>query len=200
MNKEAITRHPISEAARKRWSPRAFKDQPVEKEKLIGLLEAARWAASGGNAQPWRFIIGINHDETWETIFHALDPGNQEWNKHVPVLMVAIGAKISPFDGNISPVFQYDAGQAVATLTLEAVHQGLHVHQMGGFSVEMVKEKFEIPDAFLAITVIAVGYIGDPETLSEKLKQRELQVRSRKNLEDIVFSGKFGNTSQLVAE
>lgn len=198
MNKEAITRHPINKAARIRWSPRAFLDTPVEKEKLISLLEAARWAASGGNVQPWRFIIGSRPDATWNKIFDALAPGNQEWNEKVPVLLVAVGAKISPFDGEISPVFQYDTGQAISSLALEAMHQGLHVHQMGGFSIEKIHTAFEIPDDFLAIAVIAVGYIGDPETLSAKLKERELQPRVRKPLEEIVFSDKFGKSAEIV--
>lgn len=198
MNKEAITRYPINKAARERWSPRAFKDQPVEKEKLISLLEAARWAASGGNVQPWRFIVGIRPGETWNKIFNALDPSNQEWNEHVPVLIVAVGTKISPFDGKVSPVFQYDTGQAVSSLAIEAMHQGLHIHQMGGFSGEKIHSAFEIPDGYLTIAVIALGYIGDPVTLSEKLKKREMLPRERKPLEEIVFSGKFGNPSEIV--
>jgi nitroreductase len=198
MNKNAITRHPINEAAMKRWSPRAFLDKPVEKEKLISLLEAARWAASGGNVQPWRFILGNRPDATWKCIFDALAPGNQEWNEHVPVLMVAVGAKISPFDGEISPVFQYDTGQAVSSLSIEAIHQGLYVHQMGGFSIEKIHADFEIPKDFLAIAVIAVGYIGDPESLPDKLKKRELLPRERKPLEEMVFSGKFGKAAEIL--
>ncbi len=198
MNKDAITRYPINEAARKRWSPRAFRDQPVEPEKLISLFEAARWAASGGNVQPWRFIVGLRPDATWTRIFEALDQGNQEWNKNVPVLMVAVGARISPFDGKVSPVFQYDTGQAVSSLSIEAIHQGLHVHQMGGFSGEKIHAAFEIPDDYLAIAVIACGYMGDPENLSEKLKKREFLPRTRKPLEEFVFSGKFGEAMEMV--
>jgi nitroreductase len=200
MKKEAITRQPIHEAAKQRWSPRAFLDRPVETTKLISLLEAARWAASGGNVQPWRFIVGIRPDETWNRIFESLDPGNQEWNKTVPVLLVAVGAKISPFDGKVSPVFQYDTGQAVASLALEAMHQGLHVHQMGGFSGEKIHAAFEIPGDFLAITVISAGYLGNPESLSEKLKTREIQPRERKKLEALVFSGKFGQPAAILSK
>ena len=198
MEKEAITAYPINNLAKKRWSPRAFLDKPVEKEKLISLFEAARWSASGGNEQPWRFLVGRYPDETWQNIFSSLNEGNQEWNQHVPVLIMAIGNKISSWDGNISPVFQYDVGQSVAQLTMEAMHQGLHVHQMGGFSTEKACELFDIPETYQPLTAIAVGYIGDPESLPEKLKQRELMERKRKDLREIIFSGKFGDSSSLV--
>jgi nitroreductase len=197
MNKEATTLFPINDLAKKRWSPRAFMSTPVEREKIISLFEAARWSASGGNEQPWRYIIGIHPDETWQKIFSTLLEGNQEWNKTVPVLIISIGNKISTWDGNISPYFQYDVGQSVAHLILEAVHQGLHTHQMGGFSPEKARTLFDIPETFQALTVIAVGYQGDPDTLPEKLKQRELQDRTRKELRELVFSEKFGNTAAL---
>ena len=123
MEKEAKTSSPINDLARKRWSPRAFLDKPVEHEKLVSMFEAARWSASGGNEQPWRFIVGMRSDDTWQKIFSTLDDGNQEWNQTMPVLIMAIGNKISSWDGNISPVYQYDTGQSVAHL---------HVHVLGG--------------------------------------------------------------------
>ena len=198
MNKKALTSFPINELSGNRWSPRAFLDMPVETEKLIALFEAARWSASGGNEQPWRFIVGQNHDETWEMIFSTLAEGNREWNEHVPVLILAVGYKISSWDGGISGYFQYDTGQAVAHLTIEAMNQGLYVHQMGGFSSEKACELFEIPDTCQPLTVIAAGYIGDAVSLTEKLKQRELQDRTRKNLSEIVFSGKFGEAAPFI--
>ena len=195
MEKPAHTSRSINELATRRWSPRAFLDQPVSPEKLISIFEAARWSASGGNEQPWRFIVGSDQDETWEKIFSTLDEGNQGWNGHVPVLIVAVGNKISNWDGNISPFFQYDTGQAVAHLSLEAVNQGLHVHQMGGFSVQKMQDLFEIPVTFHPLTVIGVGYIGDPDSLNETLKKREIAERRRKGLDEIVFSGKFGRAA-----
>jgi nitroreductase len=198
MKKDAITIHPINELSKHRWSPRAFLDKPVEHEKLVSMFEAARWSPSGGNEQPWRFIVGVNHDESWHRIFSTLNEGNQEWNHHVPVLILAIGNRISNWDGNISPVYQYDTGQSVAHLSLEAMNQGLYVHQMGGFSGEKARELFEIPETFQPLTVIAVGYIGNADSLSEKLKERELQERSRKELNEIVFSEKFGNSASII--
>jgi nitroreductase len=198
MKKEAKTSFPINVLARNRWSPRSFLDKPVEREKLISMFEAARWSASGGNEQPWRFIIGRDRDESWQKIFSVLDTGNQEWVKDVPALILAIGNKISSWDGNISGYYQYDTGQAVAHLSLEAMNQGIHVHQMGGFSPEKAKELFEIPDTFHPLTVIAAGYIGDPESLPDKMKQRELQERKRKALSEFVFSGKFAVAADII--
>jgi len=198
MDKEAITAYPINYLAKIRWSPRAFLEKPVEKEKLISLFEAARWSASGGNEQPWRFIIGLKPDASWQKIFSALDDGNQQWNSHVPVLILACANKISTWDGTISKYYGYDTGQSVAHLSLEAMHQGLHVHQMGGFYEEKCHELFEIPDTFAVMTAIAVGYIGDPAILPEKLKLREIQERTRKGLTDFVFSGKFGETASII--
>ncbi len=197
MNKDAKTTYPINVLAGKRWSPRAFLDKPVEKEKLVSMFEAARWSASGGNEQPWRFIVGLRPDVTWLNIYATLNEGNQEWNSHVPVLIMAIGNKISSWDGDISPVFQYDTGQSVAHLSIEAMNQDLHVHQMGGFSAEKARELFTIPETFQPITVIAVGYIGDPAMLPEKLKLRELQERKRKELKEIIFGGKFGDAGNF---
>ena len=193
MNKSATTSFPINQLAAIRWSPRAFLDKPVEREKLISIFEAARWSASGGNEQPWRFIVGVDHDETWQKIFSCLNEGNKEWNQNVPVLILVVGNKISSWDGNESGYFKYDTGQAAAHLSIEAMNQGLHVHQMGGFSPEKACELFTIPLTHEPLTVVAAGYAGDPGSLPEKLKQRELQERTRKELVEIVFSGKFGN-------
>ena len=198
MEKEAKTAYPINDLAKNRWSPRAFLAKPVEHHKLISMFEAARWSASGGNEQPWRYILGVNPDATWQKIFSTLDPGNQIWNQNVPVLILACGQKISSWDGGISPFFQYDVGQSIAHLSLEAMHQGLHVHQMGGFSADMSRELFDIPESAGVLTVIAVGYIGNPETLPENLKHREVQDRTRKELSEIIFSGKFGETSSIL--
>jgi nitroreductase len=198
MDKEAKTAYPINRLAAQRWSPRAFLDKPVEREKLISLFEAARWSASGGNEQPWRFILGLKPDTTWQKIFSCLNGANQVWNQQVPVLILACANKISTWDGDISPYFQYDTGQSAAHLSLEAMNQGLYVHQMGGFSAAKCRELFEVPDTFDVLTAIAVGYIGDPRMLPEKLKLRETEERTRKNLSELIFSGRFGEASSII--
>ncbi len=200
MNKQAITSHPINDLAINRWSPRAFLELPVEEHKLVSMFEAARWSASGGNEQPWRFIIGVKEDETWQKIFSTLNEGNQVWCKQAPVLLLACANMISSWDGGISPFYQYDAGQAVAHMSLEAVNQGLYLHQMGGFSGEKAAGLFGVPEGFSVLTAIAVGYLGDPGTLPENLYERELQPRSRKPLSELVFSGNFGEAAAMIED
>ena len=195
MNKRAVTSIPINDLSAMRWSPRAFLEKAVEEEKIRAMFEAARWSASGGNEQPWRFILGLQQDASWKKLFASLDEGNQVWCRHVPVLILAVANTISSWDGNISGYYQYDTGQAVAHLSLEAMHQGLHVHQMGGFSVSRVREDFNIPADYAPMTIIAAGYLGDPDQLDEKLKKREQQDRQRRPLTAMVFSGKFGDSA-----
>lgn len=192
MKKDAITQYPINKFAKKRWSPRIFLDMPVGLEKLVSIFEAARWSASSMNEQPWRFIIGIKPDESWKMIFKTLVKGNQIWAHSAPVLTIVCGKKTYSHNNNPSAIFKYDVGQSVAHLSIEAMHQGIYVHQMGGFSAEKTTTLFKIPDDFQPLTAIAIGFIGDPESLSGTLKTRELATRSRKNLNEIVFREKFG--------
>jgi len=196
--KDAITSVPINDLARRRWSPRAFLNIPVEKEKIRAILEAARWSASAMNEQPWRFILGQKPDNTWQMIFDTLADGNQVWVKSVPVLLLVIGKTNFSNDQSPSTIYPYDTGQAVAHLSLEAAHQGLFVHQMGGFSAEKATRSFQIPEEYKPLTVVAIGNIGSPEILPENLKKRELSPRVRKPLEELVFHNKFGEHEGLV--
>jgi nitroreductase len=195
--KLAATRYPVNETSMTRWSPRAFADRPVEKEKLRSLFEAARWSPSSSNQQPWRFIIGFKGDATWQKIFDTLDEWNQLWASCAPVFLLSIGRKKTEKSGRDNFHYAYDTGQSVAHLTFEAMQQGLYVHQMGGFNHEKAKELLEIPEPYEPVTVIVTGYEGDPEILLPDYKKTELEHRMRKDFEEIVFSGKFGETSGL---
>lgn len=198
MEKEASNRYPVHSLLKRRWSPRAFAETPVEKEKLQSLFEAARWAPSSGNEQPWSFLVGIKPDDTWQKIFNSLTEGNQVWNIHVPVLLISIGSKVRQNTRRPYLHFMYDTGQAVAHLSLQATEMGLFVHQMGGFDAEIIRKEFNVPEDYEPITAIAVGYPGNPEDLPEHQKQREYAERTRKETSEFVFSGKFGTKTELL--
>ena len=198
--KFAKTIYAINNLSKIRWSPRAFNNKPVEKEKIRSILEAARWSPSAGNEQPWRFMIGLRDDKTWQKIFETLDKGNKVWVKPVPVLMLSIGKKVLSRRNTPNSYFQYDTGQSVAHLTFEAMYQGLFVHQMAGFDPEKAIREFNIPMDYQPLTVIALGYIADPSSLPPDLKKRELAERKRKDFDELVFSVTFGQKSNLFYE
>jgi nitroreductase len=190
----------IEELLARRSSPRAFSSQPVEKEKLSLLFEAARWAPSSYNEQPWRFLVATRENEgQFDRILDTLVEGNRVWARHAPVLILAVAKRDFSHSGRPNRHALYDTGQAVANLTVEATALGLHVHQMAGFGPEMARRVFRIPEGYEAVTAIAVGYRGDPEDLPEPLRSREVAPRTRKPLAEFVFSGSWGKPSPLVA-
>jgi nitroreductase len=199
MEKLADTAYAIEPILQQRWSPRAFAERPVEPEKLRRLLEAARWAASCATQQPWYFIVATREDATeYARLLSCLRENNQQWAAHAPVLMVSV-AKLS-FDMNGQPnrYAFHDVGLAAANLIVQATALGLFVHQMAGFYPDKVRELYGVPEDFEPVAGIVLGYPGDPATLSEELRQRELAPRVRKPLETFVFQGAWGQISPLV--
>jgi nitroreductase len=172
----------------KRWSPRAFSDKAVSGEDLKKIFEAARWAASSYNEQPWRFLVGHKGDETYKKIFDSLVEFNQGWAKSAPVLILSVGKKT--FTGNGAPNGYgiHDTGAATAYIGLQATALGLYTHSMAAFDHHKVAAAFGIPDDFATGSVTALGYFGDPNTLPDQLKQQEVSPRQRKPLEEIVFT------------
>lgn len=154
------------------------------------MFEAARWSPSASNLQPWYFIIGKKGDETYAKIYDSLVEFNQMWTKFAPILIVSIGEK--------SDIHKYDVGQAVAHMSFQATEDGLYIHQMTGFDPRKIEELFEIPDEYEALSIIAVGYIGDHEILHPRMQKSEIAPRERKEIEDFVFSGKFEQKSKLI--
>lgn len=197
MKKESKTDYDIHHIIRERWSPRAFAKTPVEKKKLQSLFEAARWAASAFNEQPWRFFVGQNGDETYQKILETLVPWNQQWAGKAPVLVLNMAKKTHTHNQKPNLTFAYDLGQAVALMNLEAVNQGLISHQMSGFSADKAADLFSIPEDYQAISVTAFGYYGDPDTLPEDMAESEMKERVRKTLNEMVFSTTFEKTSNL---
>jgi nitroreductase len=172
----------------KRWSPRAYSDQVVTPESLKEVFEAARWAASSYNEQPWRFLVGHRGDETYKKIFDSLVEFNQSWAKTAPVLILSAGKKTFTANGSPNHYQLHDTGAATAYVALQATALGFHTHSMGGFDLDKVRKSFNIPDDFEIGSVTALGYLGDPDTLPEQVKQMELAPRQRKPLSEIVFS------------
>jgi nitroreductase len=199
MEKPADTTYPIEELLKRRWSPRAFADRPVEPDSLRSLWEAARWAASTANQQPWYFIVATKADTAeYARLLSCLRENNQQWASHAPVLMVSV-AKLT-FDANGQPNRHafHDVGLAVANLILQATALGLGVHQMAGFYPDRVRELYEVPEEFEPVAGIVLGYPGDPANLPEDLRNRELAPRTRKPLAAFVFGRSWGEVSPLV--
>ncbi|NTW24734.1 MAG: nitroreductase family protein [Lentimicrobium sp.] len=194
--KTASNDYPINDLLRQRWSPRAFNGQGVEKAKLLSIFEAARWSPSASNLQPWRFIVGIKGDKTYEKIVSTLVEFNQLWATTAPVLLLAITKSTNNRgDKNISAA--YDLGQAVAHLTFQASAEELFVHQMGGFDKAKTSVLFEIPEDFIVETAIAIGYMGNPDILPENLKKMEISPRERQKTSGFIFSDKFGQSTDI---
>lgn len=198
MRKPAETSQPIHELLRERWSPRAFADRPVPTDILVSLFEAARWAASCNNAQPWRFIVAVKEDtETYQTLLGCFNDRNQTWAYQAPVLMITCADNNLP-DGRASNYGFYDTGAAMAQLTVQASEHGLVVHSAQGIEFDKVKQTYGVPDDFTICTGVAIGYQGEAETLPENYAEREVLPRDRKPLSDLVFTGRFGATSTIV--
>lgn len=197
-NKEATNKYPVLDIIKKRWSPRAFSQKPVEKEKLQSLIEAARWSPSAFNGQPWRFIVGIKgKGKTYEKIRESLVEFNQIWSITAPVLIVAVGQKVVDAINKPNDSWQYDTGQSMAYLTMQAMDMGLYTHQMTGLSREKLAELFDVPETYEPFSVIAVGYIGDAGQLPEDFQKMEKAERSRLPYNELVFEERFGQSSDL---
>jgi len=174
MRKPASTDHQVHELIRERWSPRAFSHETVSDGQLLSLLEAARWAASCSNEQPWRFLVARRQDEA-------------EFAR-----LLSVASTTFARTGTTNRHALHDVGLAAAQLTLQATALGLAVHQMAGFSTERARTLYAIPPEFEPVAAIAVGHPGDPDQLPDDLRAREVGVRSRRPLSDIVFTGAWG--------
>jgi len=195
--KQATPDFPVHPLIAQRWSPRAFAEQPVEATILLSLLEAARWAPSSGNGQPWHFIVGCKGAPTHDKLISVVKEGNLPWAAQAPVLLLTV-AKMTTSSGRPHRYAFHDVGLAVANLTLQATAHDLYVHQMGGFEPEKARGVFGIPEGFEPVTLLAIGYLGAPELLEEKNRERELTARTRRPLSDFVFAEMWGQTAKLV--
>lgn len=182
----ADTSAPLLATLAERWSPRAFDPSAeVDDTVLRSALEAARWSPSAANTQPWRFIVARRGTAEFDTIVANLQGFNQAWAGAAAVLIVA-AAEVVDAEGRERRWATYDLGQAVAHLTIQAHHDGLYAHQMGGFEPEGLRQAFELDERFEPVSVTAIGVLGDADALPDPLRERESAPRSRRPLEEIV--------------
>jgi nitroreductase len=173
-------------------------DREVSDADLLSLLEAARWAPSSRNEQPWSYILAKRSNEAeFERALSCLEESNQTWARHAGVLLIACYAKTHARNGAPNAAAAHDLGAAAAQLTFEATSRGLMVHQMIGILPERAREAYAIPAGIEPLTAIAIGYEGDPNTLPDHQRQRDLATRTRKPLSEFVFNGRWGDSAPL---
>ena len=176
----------VMDVLEQRWSPRAFdRDEVLDENRLGPAFEAARWSPSSGNSQPWTFMVGFRGDDVFQTIVGTMASGNQVWAEHAGAVVANI-ASVVDAEGNPQSHAVYDLGQAVAHFSVQATAEGLMVHQMSGFDAQTLGRELELDSSQRVVTLMAIGSMGDPAELPEKLQLREAQPRSRKSLSEIM--------------
>jgi nitroreductase len=199
MHKRAPTDFPVHDLIAERWSPRAFSDKPVAPDVLQSLFEAARWAPSSSNEQPWAYIVATKEDaENFSKLVSVLVPANVTWAQHAPVLALAVAELAFAKSGTPNRNAQHDVGAATAWLTVEATSRGLFVHQMAGYDHDKARQVFRIPAGWEPIAAIAIGYPVDPDSLPQPLRDRELAARTRKPISAFVMSGSWGKKAPFL--
>lgn len=191
-NKLANTSVPIHELLGRRWSPRAFmRERPVSPEDLIAVAEAARWAASSSNEQPWRYVWTdrFRDEQIWSKALACLAEKNQRWARNAPVLGFVAAREHFVRNGSANRWAQYDCGAASACLCLQAAALGLITHQMGGFDAATVIEAFGVPPGFTVMAAIALGYQAELHTLDAEFQESEAVPRTRRALKETFFLG-----------
>ena len=194
LQKNAVTGVPINDLMTRRWSTRAFDaSRPLTQAQISTLLEAARWAPSANNGQPWCFMVWnrFADEASWRRAFACLSPSNQSWAGNAPLLMLSCAAAASP-DGKPWRHGAHDTGMATFSLMLKAVELGLATHVMAGYNGDKARAEFSIPAEYSPVAMIAVGYQAAPDILTEEVKAKELVVRSRRPLGESFYAGEWG--------
>jgi nitroreductase len=197
MHKPAITQLPIDTTLANRWSGRAYDAaKGVTHAQVITLLEAARWAPSCFGDQPWRFIVWNKGSDaaSWQQAFDCLVPGNQDWVKNSPLLLLICADTLFGQNQMSNRWAQYDTGAAAENLCLQAASMGLMAHQMGGFDADKTRKEFNIPEQYTLMAMVAVGYPADIATLAGEALAKETAERVRKPLSDLFFDAAWGNS------
>lgn len=192
MEKLAETEFEIHELIKKRWSPRSFSDRSVDPELIRQLFDAARWAPSSFNEQPWRFIYARKENsKAFGKLSRVMVEFNRKWASDAPILILTVVKERFSRNNKPNRVAEHDIGSAMAYLTFEATRHNLYVHQMAGIDPDKAKELFDIPEGFKPFTMAAVGYLGNPDDLNEDLRKSEIKPRNRKPIHEIAFQGEW---------
>ena len=196
--KHARTEHPIHELLCQRWSPYCYADRSVSQQDLCALFEAARWAPSSYNEQPWRYIVARREDAAaFSMLLSCLVEGNQLWARHASVLALGVAMKNLARTGKPNRACLHDLGLASGSLCVEATARGLLVHQMIGILPDRARELYAIPDDAEPLTALAIGYHGEGADLPPALRARDREPRGRRPLSESVFAGRWGRAAGL---
>jgi len=197
--KVAAVDHPVHQLIATRWSPYSLDPRTVEREQLLSCLEAARWAASSFNEQPWYFLVARRESEQeFDVMLDCLLPANQEWAKDTGVLLLTVVSKTFSRNNKPNRVAEHDLGLAVGNLTLQATALGLSVHQMAGVDLEKIRQTYDIPQTHDPVTAIALGHAAVLDRAThEALAERDQTPRSRKSLDEFVFSSKWNQPATI---
>ena len=189
--------YPVHTIVASRWSPRAYDIKSIETDKLQHIFEAVRWTASSNNLQPWYFLVGFNGDDVYQKLLSTLVEFNQMWAVNAPVLVLAISATLNP-KGEANHSHSYDMGQAMATLSLQAISEGIYIHQMGGFDKRAAAELLEIPEGYAVQVAFTMGYRSDDAVLHPNIEKLETSPRLRRPISESVFTGSFGHRADFL--
>jgi nitroreductase len=200
MRKPASADYPIHDLIRERWSPRAFDARPVDRAVLLSLLEAARWAPSSGNEQPWRFVIAERHVDaaSFDRLIGSLNESNQVWARLAPLVGYTVASMTWERTGRPNRHAWHDVGLAMSMLLVEATSRGLFVHQMAGYDAQKARDACGIPDGFEPVAAFVIGYAGPLERLDERNQGREVAPRTRRPVSQFAFQGRWA--ASLVPE
>ncbi len=182
--------YPVDDIFINRWSPRAMSGDPVSKDELMSLIEAARWAPSSFNNQSWRFLYSLKGSDTWDTYFNLLLEGNQTWVKNAGALVVILSKTTFDYNGKPAKTHAFDSGAAWQNFALQGSINGLVIHGMQGFDYDRAKSELHIPDEYEVQAMAAIGKPGDPNDLPEGLRDKDIP-SGRKNVSEIALEGIF---------
>ena len=198
MSKQARPDYPIADVIANRWSPYGFNAEAVAPDDLAALFEAARWAPSSYNEQPWRYLVATRDQrEDFERLLACLAGPNQAWAQHAGALALGMISRQFARNGKPNKAAEHDLGLASANLLVEATHRGLFVHQMIGLDPQKARAAFNVPEGFDVLTGLAIGHRADPADMADEMAKRDTTERSRKPLAKFVFASQFGQPASF---